>query len=507
MKSGLLMLCILSIFWAGCSSDLSDVESVARQPHIDPDYSDLVIPPNMAPLNFIIKENGQAFKVVFTGLTENIEINSKTGLVQIPIKKWKHLLDACKGSSFTIDVFVQEKNKKWRRYQSLTNQVSAVPIDSFVAYRLINPGYVLWWNLGIYQRDLTSFDEKPIFVNRLSKRNCMNCHAFCQNDPTRMMFHMRAELGGTMLLYEGKIQKIDTKTDFTMSAGVYPSWHPGGKHIAYSVNKIYQNFHAHRDKSLYVYDTASDLVIYDIEKNQLTTSPTVSTTRMENLPNWHPNGRDIYFISADEYKDQSHIDVVKYDLMHTSYDVTSNEWGEVTPLLTAAETGRSMTFPKVSPSGRFLMFTMSDYGYFTIHNTTSDLWLYDLEHSSYHELTTINSSHVDSYHSWSSDGHWFVFASKRRDELCSRLYFSYIDEHGQASKPFLLPQKNPQYYETYLLNYNVPELIIGPVQVEHWDISRGVSQEPMTVTFDSTVQIDALSGASKIVLDGAIPYQ
>jgi Tol biopolymer transport system component len=290
-----------------------------------------------------------------------------------------------------------------------------------------------------------------------------------------------------------------------MSAGVYSSWHPGGKHIAYSVNKIYQNFHAHRDKNLYVYDTASDIVIYDIENKEVTTSPVVSTKRLENLPTWHPNGKDLYFIAADAYVDESNYDSVFYDLMHTSYDVNSKEWGEVSPLLTTTETGKSITFPKVSSNGRFLMFTMSDYGYFTIHNTSSDLWLYDLEKSTYHELE-VNSDHVDSYHSWSSDGHWFVFVSKRRDELCSRLYFSYVDEQGRASKPFLLPQKDPAYYDTFLLNYNRPELISGPVRVSNWAIERTAVTDPVPVSFDSTVQIDALSGASKIMMDGAKPY-
>ena len=38
---------------------------------------------------------------------------------------------------------------------------------SYIAYRLIDPGYQLWNEMGIYQRELASFDQEPILENRL----------------------------------------------------------------------------------------------------------------------------------------------------------------------------------------------------------------------------------------------------------------------------------------------------------------------------------------------------
>ncbi|MBN1482697.1 hypothetical protein EH223_11960 [candidate division KSB1 bacterium] len=488
-----------------CTFTIPDYGTVSQQPTIDPDYRDILLPPNIAPLNFIIKEEGEAYKVIFSADQKRIEVNSRNGTIQIPIKKWRKFLKAASGASCTLDIFVKKGRNHWEKYKTITNRVASQPIDSHVVFRLINPGYVLWWDLGIYQRDLTTFRQSAVLSNRLTKQNCMNCHAFCLNNPNSMMLHMRAQLGGTMLIQNGEIKKMNTGTPYTMSAGVYPAWHPGGKHIAFSVNKIFQNFHAHADKSTYVYDTASDLVIYDIEKNQITTSPKVSTKRLENLPTWDPNGKDLYFISAPEFVNNSGYDTIRYDLMRTTYDINTNEWGKVRPVLTAEATGQSITFPKVSPKGRFLMFTMSEHGYFTIYTRSSDLWLYDLTQNHYRKLE-VNSDDVDSYHSWSSDGKWFVFASKRKDGLCARLYFSYLDEQGHASKPFLLPQKNPRYYETYLLNYNVPELITGPVRAGHWDIAQRAYLDPTPAAFDSTVQVDALSGATRIKPDESRPY-
>jgi hypothetical protein len=332
----------------------------------------------------------------------------------------------------------------------------------------------------------------------MTKKNCMNCHSFCINNPDMMMFHMRSQNSGTMIARKGVIQKIDTGTPYTMSPGVYPAWHPDGNHIAFSVNMINQYFHAQQGKSIYVRDKASDLIIYDIETNTITTSPKVSTPRLENLPAWSPDGKTLYFVSGTEDVLGMPYTDTKYDLLRIPYDVQTGHWGDCDTVLTAAETGKSISFPKISPDGKYLLFCMSDYGYFSIHFTSSDLYLLDLKTNDFRKLD-VNSEKSESYHSWSRNSRWIVFASKRLDGLCSRLYFSHIDSLGCASKPFLLPQKDPRFYQTFIKNYNVPEFIDGPVKLDHQKIARTANGIPVKATFDSTVDIDALSGASRIV--------
>ena len=476
-----------------------DYEETKRLPNIDPDYTSVTIPPNIAPLNFKINEEGTEFYVdIYTnaGDSKHIRIVSGKNIVMIPMKKWKALLSENKGKELYVDIYVKDKNNKWNKFQRIENKIAKENIDSHVAYRLINPGYVLWWEMGIYQRNIENFDESPIFTNRGTKQNCMNCHSFCSNNPQKMMFHMRAQYGGTMVVKNDAVNKVNTGTEYTMSAGVYPAWHPDGNHIAFSVNKIVQQFHAGRDRNIYVWDKASDLVVYDIQTNTVTTSPRVSTKRMENLPNWSPDGKYIYFCSAPEWGDEDYSEM-KYDLMRISYDIETNKWGDVEKILTAKETGKSISFPRVSPDGKYLLFTMSDYGYFSIHFPSSDLYLLDLETRNYRKLD-INSEHSESFHSWSSNSRWFVFASKRKDSLCSRLYFSYVDTDGNVYKPVLMPQKNPDFYDTYMMNYNVPELIDGPVTVSRWDLMKGAHKDPIQAKFDPTVDVDALSGATKV---------
>jgi len=483
-------------------SDDESASDIGRLPIIDPDYSNVVIPPNIAPLNFRILENGIEYTVEITGEEESsIHMRSKSNKAIIPTNKWKALLHANVGQQVTFRIAVKDSAGRWSAYKPIVNTIAREPIDSHVVYRLINPGYVLWWDMGIYQRNMETFEESAIMTNRVTQNNCMNCHAFCRNDPDKMMFHMRAAYGGTLIVQGDTIQKVNTGTDYTMSAGVYPSWHPDGNHLAFSVNKIYQSFHSVEGKSIHVWDSASDLVVYDVQNRIVTTSPNVSTKRLENQPAWSADGSRIYFVSGDAWEGMEKLGTYHYDLMSIPYNIEGNVWGEAETLIDASGIGKSISWPRPSPDGRMLLLTMSDHGYFSIHFRSSDLYLLDLKTNRYQKLDAVNSAHSDSYHSWSSNSRWFVFASKRRDGLCSRLYFSYVDSSGIAHKPILLPQKDPAFYDTFVKNYNVPELINGPVRINHADLIRAAHEDPEPVQFDPAVNVDALSGATRFAHD------
>lgn len=482
-----------------CTPENPGGMAVNRDITIQPDYTNSVIPPNIAPLNFNIREDGASYFIDIYGDVnkDHIYISQDYKKIQIPERAWRRLLQENRGQNLHLEISVKKESGEWLRFNTITNQIADENIDPYVVYRLINPAYILWWDMGIYQRCIENFDESTVFKNSLTKQNCMNCHAFCNNNPDTMMFHMRSSYSGTVIIQNGKVKKVNTATDFTMSAGVYPAWHPDGKHIAFSVNKVKQIFHSQKDKSIYVYDQASDLILYDVEKNMVTTSPEVSTSALENLPNWSPDGRYLYFCSSDDQVDIEKYDQIKYDLKRIACDVQANRWGNVETILSSANTGKSISFPKVSPDGKYLLCCMSDYGYFTIHFNSSDLYLITLTDRSYNRLP-VNSDFTESYHSWSGNSRWFVFVSKRLDGLCSRLYFSHLSREGKASKPFLLPQKDPDFYDRFVINYNLPEMVKGPVTVSPYEIARIAYEDATPVRFDPEVDIDALSGASRI---------
>lgn len=469
-----------------CHSGIENFKGVSRLPSISPDYTGIMVPPNIAPLNFRIDEPGSEFEVrIYNNTGNQIIVRSSNPNIQINVLKWHKLLEKAADSSYNVDVFVKSNESGWQKFQTIVNEISNEKIDSHLAYRLINTGYVIWNNLGIYQRNLENFDEKPILENKSIEFGCINCHSFANNDPNNMMIHIRAIHGGTIITNNGKVTKVNTKTPFTLNGGAYPNWHPDGKHIAFSVNNIGQLF-CSGEVRIEVVDDYSDLIVYDVEKNIVTTSPEVSTSSRENLPIWSPDGKFIYFISAPASTNQDVQINAKYSLMRIGFDVKTNIWGQVDTVLSAEFTGKSISFPKITPNGKFLMYCTSDNGYFTIHHPQTDLNLLDLQTGEYHKMD-INSPETDSYHCFSSSGHWFVFSSKRLDGLFTRPFFSYLDENGKASKPFVLPQENPEFYNTFIKNYNIPELIKGEVPYNQIEIRDKVLEDAVPAKIDASV--------------------
>ena len=157
---------------------------------------------------------------------------------------------------------------------------------------------------------------------------------------------------------------------------------------------------------------------------------------------------------------------VKYNLQKVSFQPETGEIGnQIDTLYNARKEGRSIKFPRVSPDGKYLLYTISDYGNFSIWHKDSDLRLLHLDTLETDSLTTINSSDVESYHSWSSNGHWIVFSSRRLDGLFTRPFIAHIDAAGKVSKPFLLPQQSPDYYGNSLFSFNIPEFSKTPIRM------------------------------------------
>jgi len=478
-----------------------------RVPSMYPDYSNLIIPSNIAPLNFEIGEDGDEFLVKLSSKKgECIKIYSTDKIIDIPGKEWRNLLKHNAGNKIAYEMYCKSSgNDDWYKFNTFYNSISSDSIDPYLAYRLIAPGYILWGDIGIYQRNLENFTEEAVVENSRTGGNCMNCHSFNQQNADNMMFHIRAGHGGTVIIKDGKIKKVNTKIPQIISAGVYPAWHVNGKLIAFSVNKIGQYFHAIAGKSKEVLDFESDIIVYNIETNTISSTPALmDKDNLETFPCWSPDGKYLYYCSAsnpsslqkekNSSTNQIRFDSIKYSLKRIYYDVDLDKWGEVETLVLAKETKKSVSFPRVSPDNKFVMFSMSEYGTFSINHKSSDLYIYDLEQYSYKKMT-INSDETDSFHSWSSNSRWFVFSSKREDGVFARPYICHFDENGSVSKPFILPQKNPQFYSSFLKSYNIPEFINGRININSRDLYRVINSDSvLNAELDSRINTDAFTG-------------
>lgn len=471
----------------GCGGDkITSCLRIQRLPVIEPDYSGTVIPPNIAPLNFVIKEDAPRYQIMMhaeAGDTIRISAGGPSARVIIPFAKWKKLLRQNRGRTLTIDIY-ENRGGRWSRYDPITDLISPDDIDGWLVYRKIL-GHKSIPEMCIRERALEDFSDRTVLDNRtLSTKSlaCINCHSFRSNAADDMIIHMRGEGQGMLLVKGKKAVKIDTRTKFNKGPASYASWHPSGRIIAFAVMKVTQMLHSVEDPRV-VLDEASDLIIYNVESNLISTDPAIADPlRMETLPEWSPDGRYLYFCSAPrpEKTDEAfYIDLkyreIRYDLMRVPFDIGSGAWGRIDTVVSSRTTGLSNVQPKISPDGRFLLFVTMPYSYFAVYSDESDLWLMDLAAPaprSLRRLDNVNSSSTESFHSWSSNSRWFVFNSRRRDGMCGLPYFAFVDTAGNVSKPFLLPQKDPGFYETSLASFNVPVLVKEPVCAGWRELSR-----------------------------------
>jgi hypothetical protein len=458
----------LILFSCGGSGSGPDSETVAlnRLPAIFPDYSDICIPSNIAPLNFQVLEEGETFIALFEGSQgHSIKLKAKNNTFRIPSARWSSFIKAHKGSQISLTIFKKEADE-WMVYEPIHMEVAEEEIDPYLVYRLIPPGYETWSRMGLYQRDLTSFRESPLIENKYVDNNCVNCHSFSLGSSENMLFHIRGSLGGTMIKRGNSIEKVDLNREETLSAGVYPSLHPSGDYIAFSTNKIEQYFHAGPEKSIEVLDRQSDLILYEVSSKEIIHVPGTRGDRyMETYPTWSPEGNYLFFSRSDADA-QTPFDSIRYDIYRISFNPESKEFGEAELVYPASEQGQSASFPRVSPEGKYLLFTIHDYGTFPIWHKEADLCLLDLDSGEAVLPGKLNSDDTDSYHSWSSNGRWVIFSSRRYDGRYTLPYISYLNPEGQFQKAFLLPQKDPRSNASFFYSYNRPELIDGPIRVK-----------------------------------------
>lgn len=152
--------CLLGL--VACQPSLPHIDEQKEiTPVIYPDYKEVTIPVNVAPLNFGLRDAVEDAVAVFSFQEHSISVWLKDSTFQIPLKAWKELLQQAKGKSLEVSVSVKEEGK-WMGYKAFDIYVASEPMDAYLAYRKIAPGYELWKNMGIYQRNLETFDESPV---------------------------------------------------------------------------------------------------------------------------------------------------------------------------------------------------------------------------------------------------------------------------------------------------------------------------------------------------------
>lgn len=464
---------LIPVFYCCCNGPKGDITETGNLPVIDPDYSGISIPFNIAPLNFAVKEEGKKYLARFTAGSESFTVKGNTGgIIQIPEKRWKRLLENNKGSQLLLDIYMKDNSDSWIKFRTITDTIEPEPVDPFLSYRILYPGYESWEEISIKQRSLGTFSERSIIENSLTDRNCVNCHSYNNGRTGDFMFHMRGNLAGTYFYSGNNFRKVNLKVPEAKNGAVYPRWHPSGKYVAFSSNKIVQQFHSSLNKKIEVSDLESSLLLYDVAKNELMNVNLADNEMyMDTYPEWSPDGNFMYFCRAVKPGEEFEYNKVFYNLYRVPFDPSTRKFGTAELIFDAAVIKKSASFPRISPDGHFLVFTLHDYGCFPIWHKEADLYSIDLATMQSSGLA-LNSDFTDSYHSWSSNGRWIVFSSKRIDGLTARPFIAYISENGISGKPFILPQKDPGFYKRFLRSYNIPEFSTLKISVNPGKIGR-----------------------------------
>ncbi len=471
----------------GCHSTVERIVVIDREPVIEPDYSGVTIPRNIAPLNFKIDEEGKIYRL--RASSDNgfkMSVKSRDGIVSFPKKAWRNLLKNSQGGKIRIEISIQNREGVENKFRQMDIFVVEDQMDPYICYRFMYPGYEAYLQLKIIQRSTESFREKSLVENQLLKTNCINCHSFCGNDPDKFIVHVRGSVGGTYFSEGDKIVRRNLKTPEMKFGAVYPAWHPGGKLIAFSSNSIVQSFHASQQYNIEVTDLASSLVLYNVEKNEMSAIEEDDSVKyMETFPEWSPDGRYLYYCRALQTTDSSDMTKIKYDLVRKSFDEATFSFGRAEMVFDALSIDKSVSFPRISPDGKYLVFTLHNFGNFSVWHKEADLYLLDIE-TGKAERMALNSNETESYHSWSTNGKWLVFSSKRDDGLTSRPYFSYIDSPDHIGKPFILPQKDPTLYKNLIKTFNRPEFVKGRIDFGPRDFENASFKEARNAEWAET---------------------
>ena len=460
MSKRILWLALAACFFlSGCGrGDLSDAVAGSEGPLvIYPDYKEVTIPANIAPLNYryAMKDVRQA-RTTFT--VDGKSVTVKGPEVAWPVRKWKAFLSEAAGKTIHVEASATVDGKSvtdaWNIY------VSEDSIDGYLTYRLIEPAYQMWNEVSIEERCIETFDETTICDYGHTDNACMNCHVHGQQRGDFSLYYIRGPHGGAILNKDGALRKLTLNAPGMLSGTVYGELHPSGRFGVFSTNVIIPGFHTMAGNRMEVYDTASDLTVADFDNNLMVNVPHVARgDKWETFPCFSADGSSVFYCVADSVSTPDRLAEVQYSLVRAPFDVADGRIGEqVDTLWSGPDHGASVCHPKASPDGRWLLFTVADYGTFPLFHPETTLYLMDLQTGEARPLDEVKGDKSDTYHSWSSNSRWFVFASKRGDGMYGKPYFSHLDENGRATKPFVLPQKSPRFYDNTFKSFNIPDL-------------------------------------------------
>lgn len=341
------------------------------------------------------------------------------------------------------------------------------------SFALQNLGSIRW-RLG----DISSEKQPKIVLENLPV--CGNCHSFSKDGKYIGMDVDYANDKGSYVIAKIENQiglsddKIITWSDYKredgeLTFGLLSQISPDGR---YAVSTV-------KDRSIFVpkddltysqlfFPIKGILVVYDqITKKYWSLPGASDPSYVQSNPTWSPEGDYLIFARSRTYHDEKILkskDVIlnpelakpflngdqgfKFDLFRIPFN--DGKGGKAEPIAGASNNGMSNYFPRVSPDGKWIVFTRAKN--FMLLQPDSKLYIMPSQ-GGFARLMNCNTAEMNSWHSWAPNGKWLVFSSKFNGSY-TQLYLTHIDEKGNDTPPVLL-----ENLTTANRAVNIPEFV------------------------------------------------
>jgi tetratricopeptide (TPR) repeat protein len=211
------------------------------------------------------------------------------------------------------------------------------------------------------------------------------------------------------------------------------------------VDRLYNGFYRNYGFGQVFFPTRGVLAWYSRSAGELTPLPGADDPNfVQTSAFWSPDGKYLVYSRAAAkdpyapgqkqatYANDPNETQIQYDL----YRIPFNDGKGGTPerVVGASENGMSNNFPKVSPDGEWIVFVECKNG--LLMRPDSKLTIVPFEGGTARPLAS-NLAVMNSWHTWSPNGHWLAFSSKT-PYLYTELYLTHIDGEGNASPAILV---------------------------------------------------------------------